>query len=130
VARLAAAVKAAPTLGYIWGGGVTGYSVRYAWRSSTNGRPERLVLITDRRLDVPTAPTAPAASARATASTVPSAVPGDPAADFTIIEIRFDPKGTGEGKTSLTTSAVIDQAAGTIALQNYDAIPPQLRITP
>ena len=31
--RLAVAVKTAPTLGYIWGEGVTGYSIKYAWRS-------------------------------------------------------------------------------------------------
>jgi len=113
-ARLAAAIKAAPTLGYVWGG-VTGYSIKYAWRSSTSGRTDRLVLITDRRLDVPALPSGAVDSA---------------AADFTVIEIRLDPKGTGEGRTSLTTTAVVDQPAGTIAVQNYDAIPLQLRITP
>jgi hypothetical protein len=122
-ARLAAAVKAAPTLGFVWGG-VTGYSVKYAWRSSGNGRPDRLVLLTDRRLDIPAASTAHAASAPAAGSS------GDSAADFTVLEIRFDPTGTGEGKTSITTSAVVDQTAGTVAVQNYDAIPPQIRITP
>ena len=53
VARLAAAVKAAPTLGYVWGSGVTGYSIKYAWRAPVTGRTERLVLVTDRRLDDP-----------------------------------------------------------------------------
>jgi hypothetical protein len=129
LARLAAAIKAAPTLGYLWGG-VTGYSVKYAWRSSTSGRAARLVLITDRRLDIPTAVAAPAAPATAAAGAGAAGSPGDAAADFTVIEIRFDPKGTGEGKTSLTASAVVDQTAGTIAVQNYDALPLQLRITP
>ena len=73
------------------------------------------MLITDRRLDVPALPSGAVDSA---------------AADFTVIEIRLDPKGTGEGRTSLTTTAVVDQPAGTIAVQNYDAIPLQLRITP
>jgi len=126
-ARLAAAVKAAPTLGYIWGGGVIGYSVKYAWRSSANGPTQRLVLITDRRLD---AATAPAAATPAGAPAVPAGASGDAAADFTVIEIRFDPKGTGTGKTSLTTGAIVDQTAGTIAVQNYDAIPLQLRTVP
>jgi hypothetical protein len=115
VARLSAAVKAAPTLGYVWWSGVTGYSIKYAWRSPTTGRPERLVLVTDRRLDVP-------ASQAGTAS--------DAEADFTVIEIRFDAKGAAQGKTSLSTAAVIDQAAETIAVRDYDALPLQLRITP
>ena len=122
--RLAAAVKAAPTLGFVWGMGVTGYSVKYAWRSSTSGRPERLVLITDRRLDIPTASAGPAATVP------PAGSPADAAPDFTVLEIRFDAKGPGAGKTSLTTSATVDQTAGTIAVQNYDALPLQLRITP
>jgi hypothetical protein len=123
-ARLAAAVKAAPTLGFVWGTGVTGYSVRYAWRSSANGRPERLVLITDRRLDIPTASGAPGAAVP------PAGSSGDGTGDFTVIEIRVDAKGAGAGKTSITTSAIVDQTAGTIAVQNYEAVPLQLRITP
>src|SRR5690349_16464487 len=49
--RLSAAVKAAPTLGYIWTAGVTGYSIKYAWRSPAIAETERIVLIVDRRLD-------------------------------------------------------------------------------
>src|SRR5207249_6115637 len=33
LAKLSAAVKAAPTLGYIWTEGVTGYSIKYAWHA-------------------------------------------------------------------------------------------------
>lgn len=115
VARLSAAVKAAPTVGYVWGGGVTGYSIKYAWRTPITGRPERLVLVTDRRLDV----------LGLQAGTSPEA-----AADFTVIEIRFEGRGTAQGKTSLSTAAIIDQAAETVAVQDYDALPLQLRITP
>jgi hypothetical protein len=78
---------------------------------------------------VPAAPaTSPAATSPAAAA--PAGASGDATVGFTVIEIRFDPKGTGEAKTSLTTAAVVDQTAGTIAVENYDAIPPQLRITP
>jgi hypothetical protein len=94
---------------------VTGYSIKYAWRSPATGAPNRLVLVTDRRIDA-------AASS--------SAGSADPAADFTVVEIRFDSKGSGQGKTSLTTNAVIDQAAQTIAVQSFDTLPQQLRITP
>jgi hypothetical protein len=104
--------------------GVTGYSIKYAWHSPANGRPERLVLITDRRLDIPVASATSGAAGRSAGS------PGDAPADFTVLEIHVDGKGAGAGKTSLTTSAIIDQTAGTVAVQNYDAIPLQLRITP
>jgi hypothetical protein len=32
--RLTTAIKAAPTLGFIWSDGPTGYSIKYAWRSA------------------------------------------------------------------------------------------------
>ena len=50
LARLTAAVKAAPTVGFIWGDGVTGYSIKYAWRRLARAATERIVLVTDRRL--------------------------------------------------------------------------------
>jgi hypothetical protein len=41
-ARLTAAIKAAPTLGFIWGDGPTGYSIKYAWRSALTVMEMRL----------------------------------------------------------------------------------------
>jgi len=109
--RLSAAVKAAPTLGYIWGGGVTGYSIKYAWHAA-----DRIVLITDRRLG---------------AHAPEWALPEGPApdAEYTLIEMHLDPKGVGEGKTSLGANVAIDAAANTLALDGYAAAPAQLRIT-
>ena len=49
---MAAAIAAAPTVGFIWGDGVTGYSIKYAWRSPATGKGERIVLVVDRRLGV------------------------------------------------------------------------------
>ena len=116
LARLSAAIKAAPTLGYIWTGGVTGYSIKYAWRSSATDGKERIVLVTDRRLN-----------SHAPDWTSASASAGD--ADFTLIEMRLDDRGAGEGKTSLTTSVAIDTAANTLALDGYAAAPPLLKVT-
>jgi hypothetical protein len=115
-ARLSAAVKAAPTLGYIWTDGVTGFSVRYAWRSPPTDDTERIVLVTERRLDSQAPDGAPASGAA-----------GD--ADFTVIELRIDRQGVGEGKTSLTTSVAIDTAANTLALDGYAAAPALLKVT-
>ena len=116
-ARLSAAIKAAPTLGYIWSDGVTGYSIKYAWHAPS-GPAERVVLITERRLGAhaPDWGLAPSPGA-------------DADAEFTLIEMRLDPAGKGEGKTSLTTSVVVDPAFRTLALDGYAAAPALLRIT-
>jgi hypothetical protein len=115
-ARLSAAIKAAPTLGYIWTDGVTGYSIKYAWRSLAADEQARIVLVTDRRLDSHVPHWAPA-----------SAPASD--AEFTVIEMRLDAQGAGEGKTSLTTAVAIDTAANTLALDGYAAAPALLKVT-
>jgi hypothetical protein len=105
------AVKAAPTLGYIWGDGVTGYSIKYAWRAA-----DRIVLITDRRLGAH----APEWGLGAGPS---------PDAEFTLIELQLDAKGAGEGKTSLSANVAMDAAAITLALDGYATVPAMLRVT-
>jgi hypothetical protein len=112
-ARLAAAVKTAPTIGFIWGDGPTGFSIKYAWRAAVNGG-QRIVLVTDRRLGSDAAP------------------PSDPAAadaDFTVIEARLDGRGAGEAKTSLAAKVVVDAAASALVLDGYDAAPAALKVT-
>jgi hypothetical protein len=125
--RLATAVRTAPTLGYIWGEGVTGYSIKYAWRSpATVGRRvgrgfspvelHRVVLVTDRRLGV-----------HAPDWALPTS-PG-PLPDFTVIELRLDAAGAGEGKISLSSGVVVDAAASTLALDRFAAAPTLLEVS-
>jgi hypothetical protein len=115
MARLAAAVKAAPTVGFVWGDGVTGYSIKYAWRApAADAGTERIVLVTDRRL-----------GAHAPGWSPPPAAD----AEFTVIEMRVAAKGAGEGKTSLATKIAIDATAQTLALDGYPAAPVQLKVT-
>ena len=116
LARLSTAIKAAPTLGYIWTDGVTGYSIKYAWRSPATEDKERIVLVTDRRLDSQAADRMPGSGAGVDA-------------DFTVIEMRIDRQGVGEGKTSLTTNVAIDAEAKTLALDGYAAAPAWLKVT-
>jgi len=47
--------------------------------------------------------------------------------NFTIIELRLDSKGSGEGKASINTRVVVDADAKTIALENYAAAPVVLK---
>jgi hypothetical protein len=111
--RLATAVRAAPTLGYIWGDGVTGYSIKYAWRSPAS---DRVVLVTDRRL-----------GAHAPEWALPVGPPPTP--EFTVIELRLDGTGAGEGKASLSTAVVVDATASTLALDRFAAAPTLLKVT-
>ena len=76
IAKLTLAIKAAPSLGYIWGDGPTGYSIKYAWQSV----PDRVVFVTDRRVGAHIVP-------------VPAASAGSPEMEFTVIEARTDGKG-------------------------------------
>jgi hypothetical protein len=116
IERLTTAVKAAPTVGFIWGEGPTGYSVKYAWRLASPEGGERIVLVTDRRLGA-NEPGWPAASG-----------PGS-TADFTVLEMRLGGKGTGEAKASLSAPVVVDAAAKTIALDGYAGAPALLKVT-
>jgi hypothetical protein len=110
VAALTAAIGRAPTIGYIWTSEVTGYAIKYAWHAPLPDGGERIILATDRRL-------------AQTPAWHP--VPAPPATDyeFTLVEIRLDGKGSGEGKTSVTTRVVVDNEAKTVALDNYAATP-------
>lgn len=111
IATLTAALGKAPTVGYLWTNEVVGYSIKYAYRIPLPGGGERIILATDRRLGGGTAGWRPA-----TAGT-----PTD--YEFTLIEIRTDSKGSGEGKASLSSNVILDHEAKTLALENYAATP-------
>jgi hypothetical protein len=111
--RLEATLTDAPTLGYIWTNDVTGYAIKYAVRMPAAGG-ERIVLVTDRRLGIYTTSWNPVGAA-----------PTD--YDFTLLELRLDAKGGGEGKTSLAAKIAIDNDAHTLALDNFMAAPVQLQ---
>ena len=116
VARLTAAIKAAPTVGFIWSDGPTGYSIKYAWRSASPDGHERVVVVTDRRL-----------GANSTSWPQTSGAAKDD--EFTVVEMRLDGKGLGEAKTSLTAPVVVDAAAKTLALDAYADAPAMLKVT-
>ena len=86
IERLTTAIKAAPTFGFIWGEGPTGYSIKYAWRSAVSDGQERIVLAIDRRIGA-NEPAWPKGSGPAAD------------ADFTVIEMRIDGKGIGVAKS-------------------------------
>jgi hypothetical protein len=107
-----AALQKAPTVGILWTSESTGYSLRYAYRIPQPDGGERIIFATDRRLGSWNEQYwKPAGSA------TPTNYP------LTIIELRLNAKGEGEGRASLVGKITDDSAAKTIALENYAGQP-------
>ena len=116
MAAVIAALERAPTIGYVWlNDSNIGYAIRYAYRAPMPDGGERIILASNRRLGDTGTSWKPVAAATATDY------------DFTIIELRLDSKGSGEGKASINTKVVVDADAKTIALENYAAAPAVLK---
>jgi len=107
---LATALKAAPTVGYLWSREVAGYAIRYAGKFANPDGSERVVLITHRRLGAVNDLWRPSGG---------EALPYD----FSVIELRVKANSEGEGKTSLTGKIAPETSLKMIALENYDAQP-------
>ena len=101
-----------PTVGYLWTSASAGYSIRYAYKVAAADGSQRIILLTDRKLG--------AWSPDAWKPLAPGTPDDRP---FSVIELRVNRAGQGEGKTSLTTKAVLDPASKSIALDNYGAQP-------
>jgi hypothetical protein len=119
VATLAAGADAVtplgklPTVGYAWpSGSPVGYSLKYAHREPTGDGRERITLITDKRLG----------SYDFKGWSVASpAVNND--APYSVIELYVSDAGTGTGTLSLAGDVVLDEEAGTVALQSGAGAP-------
>src|SRR5580698_6679454 len=108
---LAAALQRASTVGYLWSSEVAGYAVRYAGKVTRPDGIDRIILITSRRLG-------------ATNDLWKPVVPGAPSTyDFSVIELRVNAKGEGEGKASLMGKVVPDPVAKVVAPEDYGALP-------
>ena len=114
--QLLEALQTQPSAGYIWTDETLGYSLRYAYRQSTPDGGERIILLTDRQLG--------------SWSGKPWKATNQPDGvdyPFTLVEIRLNRSGSGEGKMSLTSKLTIDQDGKTLALENFQAAPVLLR---
>jgi len=111
---LAAALAQAPSVGYLWSSEVAGYALRYAVRLPQRDG-ERVILITDRRLGAWNELWKPVGSTANNAAAT--------SYEFSVVELRLNPKGEGEGKISLNGTVALDSVQRTIALENYNALP-------
>jgi hypothetical protein len=108
---LTTALQTATTVGYLWSSEVAGYAIRYAGKVTGPDGSDRIILITDRRLGMTNNLWTPSGSA------MPNKL------NFSIVELRVNPKGEGEGKASLTGTVAPDDAAKIVALENYASLP-------
>jgi hypothetical protein len=111
---LALALQEVTTVGYLWSSELAGYALRYAGKFDGADGSQRIILITQRRLGAVNQLWTPAA--------------GTPNGDeFSVIELRLNAKGEGEGKASLTGAVSADAAAKIVSIANYSALPVVLR---
>jgi hypothetical protein len=100
------------TVGYLWTSASAGYSIRYAYRIPGSDGGQRIILLTDRKL-----------GAWSPEAWKPTAAATPDPNSFSVIELRVNRAGQGEGKTSLTTKVTFESATKSIALENYAAQP-------
>ena len=112
---LSVALKQTATVGYLWSSEVAGYALRYAGRVAEPDGSERIVFITDRRLGKNNDLWTPVDS-------------DSPATrDFSVIELRVNSAGDGEGKIALSGNVVLDSAARIVVPEDYQALPVVLK---
>ena len=106
-ALLKALQKVKPRVGYIRSPNSLGYDLQYAWRIVNSDGTSRVIIATDR----------PVSFFEASRQTRSMDYP------FTIIEMRLDAKGEGEGRMAAGTKISKSKDGKTIELENYGISP-------
>jgi hypothetical protein len=110
-AALARALQEAATVGYLWSSEMAGYALRYAGRIQNPDGSQRIILITQRKLGTVNQVWRP------TVEGAPNTY------EFSVIELRLNAKGEGEGRVSLLGRVAEDAVAKIVAIENYNALP-------
>jgi hypothetical protein len=99
-----------PRMGYFRAPGNVGIDIHFARRIPLPEGGERVVLVTDRRIGFWEAANQPRSIDY----------------PFTVIELRLNKDGEGEGKLSLATKIIADKENNIVTLENYDIQPVML----
>jgi hypothetical protein len=99
-----------PRMGYFRAPGQVGIDIHFARRMPQPEGGERVVLVTDRRIGFWEAANQPRSIDY----------------PFTVIELRLNRDGEGEGKMSLATKIIADKENNIVTLENYDIQPVML----
>jgi hypothetical protein len=102
--KLLDTLQSLPRVGYFRTPDSTGWDIHFARKMPGPDGGERITLITDRRIGFWEA----------------SRQPRSFDYPFTVIELRLNGDGEGEGKMSIATKIIADKDSNTIVLENYD----------
>jgi hypothetical protein len=106
--KLLDALQDMPRMGYFRSaGGGLGWDIHFARKVPLPDGGERVVLVTDRRISFWEAANQPRSIDY----------------PFTVIELRLNRDGEGEGKMSLATRIIADKENNIVTLENYDLQP-------
>jgi hypothetical protein len=105
--KLLDALQDMPRIGYFRTPGSTGWDLHFARRLPGKDGGERVILVTDRRINFWEAANQPRSIDY----------------PFTVIELRLNNDGEGEGKMSLATKIIADKEGNVVTLENYDLQP-------
>ena len=105
--KLLDALQRMPRMGYIRTPGSIGWDIRFARHMPAPDGGERVVLVTDRRM-----------SFREVANRHRSVD-----YPFTVIELRLQKSGEGEGQVSVATRIIPDKGGKIVTLENYEIQP-------
>jgi len=108
--KLLDALQDMPRMGYFRAPGQVGIDIHFARRVPQPEGGERVVLVTDRRIGFWEAANQPRSIDY----------------PFTVIELRLNRDGEGEGKMSLATKIIADKENNIVTLENYDTQPVML----
>jgi len=108
--KLLDALQDMPAVGHFGAPGNLSWDLRFARRVPLPDGGERVILVTDRRIGFWEAAHQPRSIDY----------------PFTVIELRLNRDGEGEGKMSLATKVIHDKEHNIITLENYDIQPVQL----
>jgi hypothetical protein len=103
----------APEVGYLRTPDNRAYNLYFAWSEPASDGGRRIILATARPLKFWEA-----------------ATPRSNTYDFTLIEIRLNGDGRGEGKMSITTKVAVSEEQDLLELEDYANEPARLVFTP
>jgi hypothetical protein len=109
--KLLDALQDMPRVGYFRTPNSLAWDLRFARKMPGADGGERVVLVTDRRIDFWEAANRPRSIDY----------------PFTVIELRLNADGEGEGKMSLATKIIADKEANIVTLENFDLQPVMLK---
>jgi len=108
--KLLDAIQDMPAVGHFGAPGNLSWDIRFARKLPLPDGGERVVLVTDRRIGFRESVNQPRSIDY----------------PFTVIELRLNRDGEGEGKMSLATKVIYDKKENMISLENYQTSPVQL----